>query len=139
MELRALGQSRVFNGADVAEAKERARQRRLARLTLFLAVLCLYFWVRLVQGRPGQGTFIVGTIPGPPPGTYARLRRGLRRWLDDAQAAGLDEESIAAFVASTLRDAIEGEARAGAAPCQTGSPARTHSVAILKAPIPAPG
>ena len=64
---------------------------------------------RLVQGRPGQGTFIVGTIPGPPPGTYARLRRGLRRWLDDAQAAGLDEESIAAFVASTLRDAIEGE------------------------------
>jgi len=64
---------------------------------------------RLVQGRPGQGTFIVGTIPGPPPGTYARLRRGLRRWLDDAQAAGLDEESIAAFVASTLRDALEGE------------------------------
>ena len=64
---------------------------------------------RLVQGRPGQGTFIVGTIPGPPPGTYARLRRGLRRWLDDAQAAGLDEESIAAFDASTLRDALEGE------------------------------
>ena len=64
---------------------------------------------RLVKGRPGQGTFIVGTIPGPPPGTYARLRRGLRRWLDDAQAAGLDEESIAAFVASTLRDALEGE------------------------------
>jgi len=64
---------------------------------------------RLVEGRPGQGTFIVGTIPGPPPGTYARLRRGLRRWLDDAQAAGLDEESIAAFVASTLRDALEGE------------------------------
>jgi GntR family transcriptional regulator len=64
---------------------------------------------RLVEGRPGQGTFVVGTIPGPPPGTYTRLRHGLRRWLDDAQAAGLDDESISAFVASTLRDAADAE------------------------------
>jgi GntR family transcriptional regulator len=63
----------------------------------------------LAEGRPGQGTFVVGTVAGPPPGTYSRLRRGLRRWLDEAQAAGLDDESIAAFVANSLRGSAEEE------------------------------
>jgi GntR family transcriptional regulator len=63
----------------------------------------------LVQGRPGQGTFVVGTVAGPEPGTYARLRHGLRRWVQEAQAAGLDDESIVAFVASTLRDSADEE------------------------------
>ena len=63
----------------------------------------------LVEGRTGQGTFVVGTLSGPPPGTYARLRRGLRRWLDEAQASGLDDASIVGFVASTLRDAVQQE------------------------------
>src|SRR5438270_13042613 len=61
----------------------------------------------LVAGRPGQGTFVVGTIAGPPPGSYARLRGGLVRWLRDARDAGLDDESIVAFVATTLRDSAE--------------------------------
>ena len=61
----------------------------------------------LVEGRPGQGTFVVGTPAGPPPGTYTRLRGGLVRWLRDAQAAGLDDESIVAFVTTTLRDSAE--------------------------------
>jgi GntR family transcriptional regulator len=46
----------------------------------------------------------VGSLTGPPPGTYSRLQRGLRRWLDEAQAAGLDDASIVGFVTSTLRD-----------------------------------
>src|ERR671934_2746390 len=61
----------------------------------------------LVEGRPGQGTFVIGSIPGPPPGSYARLRRGLVRWLHEARGAGLDEESILALVSTTLRDEAE--------------------------------
>jgi GntR family transcriptional regulator len=63
----------------------------------------------LVEGRPGQGTFVVGSIPGPPPGSYAPLRRGLSRWLREARSAGLDEESIVALVTTTLRDEAERE------------------------------
>ena len=63
----------------------------------------------LVQGRPGQGTFVVGSMPGPPPGSYTRLRRGLVRWLHEARGAGLDEESILALVTTTLRDEAERE------------------------------
>ena len=61
----------------------------------------------LVAGRPGQGTFVVGAPAGPPPGAYTRLRGGLVRWLRDARAAGLDDESIVAFVTTTLRDSAE--------------------------------
>jgi GntR family transcriptional regulator len=61
----------------------------------------------LVEGRPGQGTFVVGSLAGPPPGSYARLRRGLLRWLADARDAGLDEESILALMSTTLRDEAE--------------------------------
>ena len=63
----------------------------------------------LVKGRPGQGTFVVGTMGGPPPGTYPRLRRRLVPWLREAQAAGLDEESILALVNNTLRNDSQGK------------------------------
>ena len=58
----------------------------------------------LVEGRPGQGTFVVGTLGGLPPDTFARVRRKLLPWLRDARAAGLDDESILALVNSTLRE-----------------------------------
>jgi GntR family transcriptional regulator len=61
----------------------------------------------LVEGRPGQGTFVVGSL-GPPPGTYPRLRRKLLPWLREAQAAGLGEEDIVALVNATLREEAEG-------------------------------
>ena len=61
----------------------------------------------LVQGRPGQGTFIVGTLGGPPPETYPRLRRKLLPWLREAQAAGLTQEHILALVGNVLRDTAE--------------------------------
>src|SRR2546421_11576255 len=63
----------------------------------------------LAKGRPGQGTFVVGTIAGPPPGSYMRLRPSLVRWLRDARTAGLDDESIVALVTTTLRDQAEQE------------------------------
>ena len=58
----------------------------------------------LVEGRPGQGTFVKGLPPGPPPRTHAGLARSLTRWVATAREAGLDDEAIEALVHSTLRD-----------------------------------
>jgi GntR family transcriptional regulator len=57
-----------------------------------------------VGGRPGQGTFVLQTLPGPSADTLAALRLDLSRWLQRAVAAGLDDESIVALVTATLRD-----------------------------------
>ena len=46
----------------------------------------------LVEARTGQGTFVRGRPPGPPPGTHARLGRSLRGWVREARGAGLDDE-----------------------------------------------
>src|SRR5437868_4904300 len=53
MDLHAMGQSGVLRGAnaDVAISRERARQRRLARLTLLAALVCLWMWIRILKGR----------------------------------------------------------------------------------------
>jgi DNA-binding transcriptional regulator YhcF (GntR family) len=58
----------------------------------------------LVEGRAGQGTFVVGTLGGLPPETYSRMSRKLLPWLREARAAGMDDESILALVNNTLRD-----------------------------------
>ena len=62
----------------------------------------------LVEGRPGQGTFVKGLPPGPPAHTNTGLARSLARWVNSAREAGLDDEAIEALVHSTLRD-IRGE------------------------------
>jgi GntR family transcriptional regulator len=62
----------------------------------------------LVEARTGQGTFVRGRPPGPPPGTHARLGRSLRGWVREARAAGLDDESIE----SLLRAALQADAEA---------------------------
>jgi GntR family transcriptional regulator len=56
----------------------------------------------LASGRPGQGTFIQGSVTAVAPGEYAALRRSLERWLRSARTAGLDEEAIDALF-STAR------------------------------------
>lgn len=61
----------------------------------------------LVAARPGIGTFVTGTLAGAPLAAYAPLRRELRRWLDRARQAGLDDEGIEALFATTLRAARE--------------------------------
>lgn len=58
----------------------------------------------LVTGRPGQGTFVSGTLDVVPLRDQQALRRRLTRWLADAAAAGLDEEAITALFTSALRD-----------------------------------
>lgn len=58
----------------------------------------------LAAGRPGQGTFIEGTLDVVPPRDQRALQRGLKRWLAEATEAGLDEEGIAALFARALHD-----------------------------------
>jgi GntR family transcriptional regulator len=59
----------------------------------------------LVEARAGQGTFVRARPPGPPPGTHSRLGRSLARWVREARAAGLDEESMESLLRVTLRAA----------------------------------
>lgn len=58
----------------------------------------------LTVGRPGQGTFIEATLGQVALPELAELRRSLVSWVAAADAAGLDEDGIAALVANVLRD-----------------------------------
>jgi GntR family transcriptional regulator len=57
----------------------------------------------LVTGRRGVGTFVAASAAPPPPDELARLRASLERWVDAAQAAGLDGEDVAALFAEAVR------------------------------------
>ena len=67
----------------------------------------------LTVGRPGQGTFIEATLSQVALPELTELRRSLVSWVAAADAAGLDEDGIAALVANVLRDFRE--RRGGAA------------------------
>jgi len=58
----------------------------------------------LASGRPGQGTFVTGTLSQAGLPQIAGLRRALQRWLADSANAGLDEDGMVALFSSTLRD-----------------------------------
>src|ERR1700733_10625705 len=58
----------------------------------------------LAVGRPGQGTFIAATLKQVVLPELTGLRRSLASWVTAADAAGLDDDAIAALVASVLRD-----------------------------------
>ena len=61
----------------------------------------------LVAARPGIGTFVTKTISDPSLVAHGPLRLELGRWLEKAQRAGLDEESIEALFRDTFRSALE--------------------------------
>src|SRR5271156_5997553 len=68
----------------------------------------------IAVGRPGQGTFIIeATLNQVALPELTELRRSLVSWVATADAAGLDEDGIAALVANVLRDFRE--RRAGTA------------------------
>jgi len=58
----------------------------------------------LLEGRPGQGTFVRATIGTVPFAAHASLRKALATWIASARAAGLDDTGIAALFATTLHD-----------------------------------
>jgi GntR family transcriptional regulator len=53
----------------------------------------------LAGGKPGQGTFITGSLSPATPDTHNTLRGSLEKWLREADEAGLDEESVTALIA----------------------------------------
>jgi GntR family transcriptional regulator len=57
----------------------------------------------LVEGRRGMGTYVSSELPSRPPDEWKELRTGLRRWVERARAAGLDEENMTALFADTIR------------------------------------
>jgi GntR family transcriptional regulator len=74
----------------------------------------------LAVGRPGQGTFIEATLKQVALAELTELRRLLTSWVAAADAAGLDEDGVAALVANVMRDFRERRAgvvdRRGAVP-----------------------
>lgn len=61
----------------------------------------------LAEGRPGVGTFLVGTLAGPALAHQAGLREDLLAWLHKARAAGLGREDITALIDTTLRTTLD--------------------------------
>ncbi len=61
----------------------------------------------LVTARPGVGTFVTRTLADQSLAAHESLRGELRTWLDKAHAAGLDDESIEAIIATTIRTPTE--------------------------------
>jgi DNA-binding transcriptional regulator YhcF (GntR family) len=57
----------------------------------------------LVEGRRGVGTFVCSDVAPLPADDLSALRSALQRWITRAQAAGLDDDNIAALFADTLR------------------------------------
>ena len=57
----------------------------------------------LIGGRPGQGTFVLQTLPGSSHDELAEMRASLIQWLDRAQELGMDEESVIALFTVTLQ------------------------------------
>ena len=60
----------------------------------------------LVAGRQGQGTFVLKSLAGPALAGHAELRAEFVEWLQRAWTAGMDNDSIAALMATTLREQI---------------------------------
>ena len=58
----------------------------------------------LAAGRPGQGTFITGTLAAPSVAVSQALRGSLEKWFRDAAEAGLSDEAITALIAAVRHD-----------------------------------
>lgn len=61
----------------------------------------------LVASRPGLGTFVLQTLTDPSVKDHEVFRQGLINWLNEASAAGLDEESIQALFESTFQQFLK--------------------------------
>lgn len=62
----------------------------------------------LAAGRPGQGTFIAGTLHHVGLAEQSTLRKSLLAWLRAADEAGLDADGMQALFAASLRDFSQG-------------------------------
>ena len=60
----------------------------------------------LVRARPGQGTFVVGTLPRTDPAIQARFQASMSEWLSSARTAGLGPDDIEAIYHTAFRNAF---------------------------------
>jgi GntR family transcriptional regulator len=60
----------------------------------------------LVVARQGRGTFVASTLAPASLRHHDQLRANFERWIDEAEAAGLDDESIRALISATLREKL---------------------------------
>jgi GntR family transcriptional regulator len=58
----------------------------------------------LVRARPGQGTFVVGTLPRTDPAAQSRFLASMGEWLGKARAAGLGPDDIEAIYRTSFRN-----------------------------------
>ena len=58
----------------------------------------------LVRARPGQGTFVVRTLPRTDPVAQARFLASMTEWLRSARSAGLGPDDIEAIYRTAFRD-----------------------------------
>src|SRR5215831_12515357 len=58
----------------------------------------------LVRARPGQGTFVVKTLPRTDPAAQARFHASMTDWLRSARAAGLGPDEIEAIYRTAFRN-----------------------------------
>jgi GntR family transcriptional regulator len=58
----------------------------------------------LVRGRPGQGTFVLRTLPGADPADRARFLASMTEWLRAARSAGLSPDDIEAIYRTAARE-----------------------------------
>jgi GntR family transcriptional regulator len=60
----------------------------------------------LVRARPGQGTFIVGTLPRTDPAIQAEFLASMTEWLRSARASGLSPDYIEAIYRTAFRNSF---------------------------------
>lgn len=58
----------------------------------------------LVQPRPGQGTFVVGTLPRKDPAAQARYLASMTDWMSKARGAGLGPDDVEAIYRTAFRN-----------------------------------
>ena len=83
----------------------------------------------LAGGRPGQGTFVEGTLGRVGVAEQAGLRRGLVDWMREAGRAGLDTDGMAALFTAALQDYGSGETEEQPARPSRGRARRGEGVA----------
>src|SRR5712691_2454061 len=57
----------------------------------------------LVGSRPGQGTFVLRSLPGPDSVAVARFARELSTWIQKARAAGFSPDDVEAVYQAAMR------------------------------------
>ncbi|MEV4879718.1 GntR family transcriptional regulator [Streptomyces cyaneofuscatus] len=103
---RAMRLGLLFEGDRLPTVKEVAAKVAINPNTVLKAYRELEY-EGLVTKKPGVGTFVSSTLSDASLSEHEPLRQELRRWLERARSAGLDDESIEALFLSTFRTHAE--------------------------------